>query len=238
MNIVAFCLALVCSFYCLAASLIGGHIDSKKEYSEVVYVSNYYSACSATLVGPKVMLTAAHCAGDGTYLRITDPAGVKGVQGQCFHAPTNRGVVFDFAVCLLDRSIKASFAEIADQGPEVDDDVVLTGYGCTASDRSGGNNGTLKMGMAKVVATPTVKNPVFVTLGHPGNGDESALCSGDSGGPAFAQGTPHKLIGVNSKGDLHKYSVLAAVYLSHSQDFLKDFAAKHHVEICGINKDC
>ena len=46
-------------------TLIGGRVVNPGEYPELVYISNGRGRCSATIVGPQVILTAAHCVKDG-----------------------------------------------------------------------------------------------------------------------------------------------------------------------------
>lgn len=205
----------------------GGHV----KYPEVVYVNNNFSACSATIVGERVVLIASHCAADQTYIE-SYRASVQKFSAKCFHAPTDKAADLDVALCLADTRLKGPYASIADHGPDLGEMVALMGYGCTRSDRSGGNDGILRYGLAKVSGLD-MGNSVYFQTTH-----SVALCSGDSGGPSMLNEDHHQIIGVNSRGDLHTRSLMVALYSSYAQDYFRQFAEKHHVEICGINKEC
>ena len=71
------------------------------------------------------------------------------------------------------------------------------------------------------------------------------MCYGDSGGPSFKRiknpkSETHFVAGVNSRGNIKDLSLLTALYLDKSQEFMKDYATKNNVIICGINssKEC
>lgn len=60
--------------------------------------------------------------------------------------------------------------------------LLLAGYGCTeARDQSGGNDGNLRWGFARISGFGST----WLAVGSEGRGDSSLLCAGDSGGPAF-----------------------------------------------------
>lgn len=240
-------LALVLSASSVPASaeynpqtLIGGSEVDLKDYPEVVYYYAGRSACSGTIVGPSMILTAAHCVQNGQV--ISDSLGKW--KAECTRHPTYTNkedyYAVDMAVCKkLDSHFNQKPASIADQGPEVDDLVTLAGYGCIRSDGRGGNDGALRVGKAPVVELPEdgTKEYWYLTRG------DSALCFGDSGGPSFKyiedpKVDQHVVMGVNSRGDIKALSLLTAVYLDISRQFLLDYAKAKRVKICGITHEC
>lgn len=221
-------------------TLIGGSEVNLKDYPEVVYYTADRAACSGTVVGPSIVLTAAHCVQNGQH--ITDWQGKW--QASCVRHPTYTDTqdynAVDMAVCKrLDGSFRMKPATIADVGPVVGDEITLSGYGCVRSDGKGGNDGTLRVGMAPVIG---LTEEWYLEYWFYTQGD-SALCYGDSGGPAFRliedpKEDAHVVLGVNSRGDIKSLSMLTAVYLDISRQFLLDYAKAKRVKICGITHDC
>ncbi len=204
--------------------LIGGH--PTRDYPAVVYVNNFFSACTATIVGPRVLLIAAHCMANNSNVQ-SDRPGAPQFKARCYHAPK-----IDIALCLIDKEIPKPYAHISKVGPKVDDEVLLMGYGCIQRGGGGGNDGILRAGKAKVVEIEDDELR-FITK------SDVALCSGDSGGPTLIEGAKHpRVIGVNSRGDLHQISILVSTFSQQAKDFMAAFASLNHVVICGVNSQC
>lgn len=225
---------------CLFASpndeLIGGRPAEKGEYPEVVYIQvstdEGKGACSATIVGPQVLLTAGHCTkAIGGEISFQ----LDGVThfAKCQQAPLYRNKTedHDMALCKLDKAVSVKPAKISKVGPSAGDEVTLTGYGCTQPGGGQGNDGILRVGNSTVFQLPNGNDNWFYTF------DSGAICYGDSGGPSFLLGT-HEQIGVNSRGNIRDLSLLTALWIEKSQKFFVEFAEAEKVEICGINTDC
>lgn len=194
-------------------------------------------ACSGTIVGPQVYLTAAHCADDNQVVVAHD----KSWKAVCSRHPSYKDDdnehALDISVCKLDRVLNVKPAHIAKVGPELGDMVTMAGYGCTMSSGHGGNNGVLKVGEAPVYQLEQPGDYWYYTEGA------DALCFGDSGGPNFKhilapKKDMHMVMGVNSRGDIHKVSMLAPLYIDIAQEFLENYAQSHKVKICGVTPDC
>jgi len=220
--------------------LIGGIDAEDGDFPEVVYITNGSSRCSATVIGPRVIMTAAHCVADGGGIKpATFSVQQAAYTARCQQAPLYRDQKedHDLALCLVDRPLPANYASISGRYLAVGDTVTLSGYGCVKKGGGGGNDGQLRYGTARVTRLPNANDNWFYTLGR------TAICFGDSGGPAFRQidnpATEHHYVeGVNSRGNIDDMSLLTSVHILKSRIFFRDFESNNRVEICGIQKIC
>src|SRR5689334_22175644 len=129
-----------------ARSVAGPSVAQRVPLDEIYDASVYAygkSYCSATLVGPRALVTAGHCLdSDGTPLRIM--FGVRSEQyvGVCARPDTFKQIdsatfVDDVALCTLDRDVLGVPFDVVDfdQRPE-ETPVSLTGFGCDPTDMS------------------------------------------------------------------------------------------------------
>lgn len=238
----------VLSFNLLASfdpMLIGGRPALKGEFPEILYISSGSSRCSAVVISDQVIATAAHCVRDQGEIRPVSEKLVDFVHEQivytaiCSQAPLYRDQKedHDLALCKVDKRLPIKPAKVSRVSPRMSSIVLLTGYGCTKGNSdgssSGGNDGILRVGKAKVTKLPKEKNHWFYTE------DLSALCFGDSGGPSMlSEKEKHSVIGINSRGDIQKLSLLTALFTIESVEFMEAFAQEKNVKICGITNDC
>jgi hypothetical protein len=111
-------------------------------------------------------------------------------------------------------------------------DIILLGYGCTQVGGGGGNDGILRWGESRV----TRFSGYDMVSSKQGG---SALCFGDSGGPAFTMvDGKRRLLGVNSKGNIKNTNYNARLDTKASKDFAARFSENNHVDICGVNTTC
>lgn len=171
------------------------------------------ASCTAVLVGPKVILTAAHCVDDplsATALPASLKVDGRTLRFDCTINPTYldhetrfqapRGSE-DYALCLLDDqgvlppTLQALRYDVLDISSSLrrHEAVVLVGFGCTELRVVDHEfvykeaDGNLRIGDEQVEHPAPAKGPsaAYITMRSP-NGQEATLCPGDSGGPVFS----------------------------------------------------
>lgn len=215
-------------------TLIGGVPADPVKWPASVYAQASGSACSSTVIGDRVLLSAGHCMGNGK--EVTFSAGANKYKARCNHHPEYPGNgTADWALCLIDRPVTGVIFERLSTKFAISkgDTVRLTGYGCVNPGGGGGNDGIFRIGVAEVVSTPSGKNYDVKTKGG------AALCFGDSGGAGYLEYSDgsREIFGVNSRGNIKTESYLPSVAMTTMQAFALDWADKHGVKICGIHPD-
>lgn len=214
--------------------LIGGVPADSAQWPASVYARAGNSACSATIVGDRVVFIASHCVGNGGSISFT--AHANNYTARCAHHPEYKGNdTADWTLCLVSRPVTGIPFEVlgVDKDVEVGQELLLSGYGCTKPGGGGGNDGIFRIGNAKVKGVPYQKNYDIVTKGS------AALCFGDSGGAAYLlgeQGARH-IVGVNSRGNISTTSYLPAVFAKSFVDWATVWAKNNSVRVCGLHAD-
>jgi hypothetical protein len=206
-------------------TLINGS-EVKEPRPEIVRLSMNGAACTGTLVGPRVVMTAAHCIEDGqtaTFAVNGKSYSGKGVQSNRYPEQDH-----DIAMVIVPEPIVLDeYAEIGGKASR-GADITLFGYGCTQEGGGGGNDGILRTGGSRIIGYSGYD---MVSRKEGG----SALCFGDSGGPAFVGS---KLVGINSKGNIRDTNYNTRLDLRVSKDWIKKVAQDRNVEVCGVTKSC
>lgn len=218
-------------------TLIGGKPADPKDFPASVVASMNGAVCTATVVGERVLLIASHCVNHNASAKFT--VGANQYHSICARSPLYRnGTDHDLALCLTDRSVTGiAFESInIDQNLlKVGDTLQLTGYGCTRQGGGGGNDGVYRIGEAKITRLPSGSSYDIVTQG------QSALCFGDSGGPAFkyldAAKSRRVVVSANSKGNISDTSYLADTSTQASIKFINEWSSQNNVRICGVHAD-
>jgi secreted trypsin-like serine protease len=181
-------------------SIIGGSADSGDPAVVALQGTDGSADCTASLVSPRVLLTAAHCVEVGQRYRAafgpnqsspTSTIDVLEIHADVAFVDGNWGAGHDVAVAIL--AMPATIAPIAvDRSPlpstMLGQNVRLVGYGLTDASGGGGEE------KREITLRVDEVNAQYLRVGVPGR----AACSGDSGGPAFS--TSGKIIGITSYG--------------------------------------
>lgn len=215
-------------------TLIKGTPADPSEWPASVYAQMGNSRCTATVVGESVLLIAAHCVSNGATASFS--VGPHQYSSKCTHSPNYKGnATADWALCQVNGKVSGIKFEIVNTDPElykVGDELLLTGYGCIRPGGGGGNDGTYRIGKAKIKRLPSGNDNDIVTY------QGAALCFGDSGGPAFfVKDADRFVVSVNSRGDISTTSYLVAVATNQFTTFSKDWLTKTGLKICGLSKD-
>lgn len=238
-------------------TLIGGEPAPEGVYPASLYASMGGSRCTATVVGSKVLLIAAHCVNDGGTAQVT--TGGKRYSFKCTHhsayvkqAWTQHtknlkgegeftdvelvNATADWALCKSTEEVTGiKYEKIATDLSllKVGDQLMLTGYGCIRPGGSGGNDGIYRIGKSSVTRLPRGSDYDTITQSN------AALCFGDSGGPAFLElpNGDRYVWSVNSRGNIRDTSYLSTLAVEPFLTWARQWTASNDVKICGLNGD-
>lgn len=201
-----------------------------KRFIPVVRIKTGNSGCTATVVGKRVAVTAAHCGQTGATSEFSFEKTVY--TGKVERSDIYPGRDHDLSVIVFDKDWEAELATVSIVKPNVGETVTLAGYGCTNPGGGGGNDGVLRYGDTAIISYTG-----FDAVSRKSNG--AALCYGDSGGPSFHEvDGKFRQWGVNSKGNISDTNYNAGFWHPESVAFLQAMETKHNVEICGMSVDC
>jgi hypothetical protein len=225
--------------------LRGGRVADPKNWQASFYTQSAGGSCTASIVGDRVLLTAAHCVANGA--TVTLRRGGTPYRAVCEHAPEYVGggrdaATADYALCAIEKSVPGVPAERVNANAAsltLGTQVLLTGFGCTTDQGTGGNDGVYRIGEATIVSLPSGNNNDITASGG------AALCFGDSSGPAFinGSGSGRLQISVNSRVEnrdptgvnLGLRSFLSSLTTPQSVKFLKDWSSRNKLMICGVD---
>ncbi len=163
--------------------------------------------CTATLIGPKTVLTAAHCLtkkGPGFIvypISVSFAGGLSSYEAKSAVVHPSYGKYYysgDIGIVRLKQVVPdLSPSPLTNTKPKVGEKVVLVGFGISATG-AWGTAGVKRMA-GNTIHSMSNDNITFQgSSGKTGN-----LCSGDSGGPTFRpEGGQDVVIGVHSTGSV------------------------------------
>lgn len=174
--------------------------------------------CTATLIAPRVVITAAHCLGfdppnvyDVFFGASVEQGGttIAVVGGRAHPDYDPATFAHDIAVLLLasDAPVNPAAVRIEALPDLAGSDVTLVGFGVT--DTSAPMTGMRSAGIARVTAVGT--DAIDLAPGP------AIACAGDSGGPVFSNG---ELIAVTSHGDAACMQTGHAWRVDRERDFI------------------
>jgi hypothetical protein len=205
-------------------------------------------SCTATLVGSRSLLTAAHCIADGGRVEIMRASRVY--EGRCEQPRPGypEPISADWALCLMAEDVPAYRYETISLSVNTlrrDTQLLLAGFGCQ---RIGGtSDGKFRTGPAfiehvpgKVPGGETGYAHWLATYAAVERGD-AFICPGDSGGAVFQvpPGFERVIVAVNSHYDTpgRGVSYLSVLGTSAGEAFLRDWASRHGQRLCGVHND-
>jgi hypothetical protein len=202
-----------------AASITEGQLDGGVTFPAyklpATFVAPYPDRptefCTATLIGPSVILTAAHCLdvkGVGDIFRIRKisvrmsggAAPIKAISCalpkaylSSGYATTKPRNAHDYALCEMERvvPVRAEVISLDANAAKVGDKLMMAGYGCTYEPQPGGAlkevpSTSLLVGVNKRSGAKWG----WLTVEGVAGTDAVSLCRGDSGGAIYAHADP------------------------------------------------
>lgn len=193
--------------------IVGGAPAETGQFSAVVMLD---SGCTASVIHPQYLVTAAHCVRSGEVRRAyvdnvlsvrlrddgslwiddenaTEPLEIE----SCVLHPRSEEQGFDLAVCLLVTATELQPTNLAHEGASEGETVLLVGYGF---DQADGEAGTKRYVESSVSGITTEMDGQELLIGDA----QMGTCRGDSGGPAFriaSDGQTLSLLGLLSGGE-------------------------------------
>ncbi|MEZ4751181.1 MAG: S1 family peptidase [Bdellovibrionota bacterium] len=194
--------------------IIGG--SSSHDPTVVLY------GCTATIVGPRTVISAAHCfhANRPRNAPRKVTIGKRTVTLNFFAHPNFNGWDYDVAIGFADEDLGVaprSMARGLSWGTGV-----ITGFGC--NNANGAGYRTQRVGMVNIYSYYRNK---YMVLGAGG----AVACPGDSGGPLFQSG---KLVALMSRTDFRRNTYFTRLDVSGNRNWFVAKAKSQRKPICGI----
>lgn len=236
--------------------IIGGKEGRAEEYPASFQARSGNKICTWFLVGPHVLLGAAHCvAGADSTESIVDvqlSLADKVHIGKCAISTEYwKDRSQDWTACHFKEPLPVPGADgVGVAGYEVlgvsagelsvSSKIEISGFGCTTPD--GSPVPGYRIGTATVKELPPdarlpqaiVKTPNAIKLVQ----SPAILCEGDSGGPAFfyRDNIRRVVIGINSQTlILSRVSFLSSISTARALKFLQDWSSLNNATICGLH---
>jgi hypothetical protein len=195
----------------LSTAVINGELLPSNAQPEVVQLVTDGYGCSAVLVSPRALLTAAHCvkAERGTFVH-----GGRRYDVRLFKSGGYRDRGHDLAIGVADRDVVGASTIPLDPTVGAGDEIQLVGFGCDQPG-GGGRRGTLRAGRSQI---SRIKRSFLLVARLAGG---AAVCFGDSGGPAFTlKDGARRLAGIIARGNIKSVSYVISLSAPESRELL------------------
>jgi secreted trypsin-like serine protease len=180
-----------------ARAVTGGREDPGLARHAVMILNDRGGFCSASVIAPDVVLTAAHCvtgtAGHRVHWRAANgepvlvvPADIAVHPGYAADAVKARKKSVDLALVRLADPLPASFEPVAlsaSPAPRPGESAIVGGWGVTSD--GGADTGGRFRSVSVGIVEPYGQSSLLLWLSS-GKGAGVGACAGDSGGPVFA----------------------------------------------------
>lgn len=236
--------------------IIGGKPANKKDWPLTLVFRSAAGGCTSTIIGQKVIVTAAHCVDHKSRAHAVLANKLIGLT--CYHhrkyrgSTCNRawkaedivGCTADIALCVADKALPTSVGKFeliktSLPGPAKESKITLLGYGCTVA--GGSMSPDLQIGEAVVewASTPGAsRDPKQTYKEYIKTKGSAAVCKGDSGGSSYTGTGPRREIqAVVSRGNMSTDSYLVNILDNQIANWIRGWSKEHKVKICGADAD-
>jgi hypothetical protein len=215
-----------------AAAVVNGKPASPGEYAEVALLTLGSAKCSGTLIGPRVVVTAAQCFRQGETVTVT--LGGKTYSGRVTNNPVFPATDHNVALVMLNAEVTGVKPATVGGEAQTGLGITMAGFGCTEPGGQG-PDGRLHFGDNVITGFRVLE---FIAQ-QPGG---AAMCYQDLGGPAFVRDAEQRrrLLGIASRGNLRDRTQFARLDIAEARTFFTLFLSQNPAaKICGVaNHSC
>jgi hypothetical protein len=219
----------------IAAAPTETTLADPRDWPSTLLIKTSRGMCSATVIGPRVILTAGYCIG-GDNLDITaalqEATGAISYRLQCQSHPNyETDLAADVALCAADKPLAVPRIEQINTNRMLlaaGASVIMVGYGCRSAETRN-FDGRLSAGQATFGGFDDLA-PGLVQLGG------SVACSGDSGGGVFSADPKKRvLLGIISRTDLQTKTWIVRTDTDKVLNWARGWARSNNALICGLD---